>query len=176
MAIRTRFFVVWTTLAVAGCVEPEIVSDDDAGAGPEDTSESSDSSEDVDTDSGQKGSDDDTLPATLPDSMKGYELYSWEIDGTWHFTLITGTNRNKQEDEIIAEENTVSGDGFIKITVNGEEALLDLLSRLPLESEVFWCTSDSPQVPDSTLFTLPDEEMVDRIEAFCLEHSIHLSR
>jgi hypothetical protein len=176
MNIRTRFFVVWVTLAAAGCVEPEVVSDDDAGAGPEDTSESSDSAQDVATDSGQKGSDDDTLPAELPDSMKGYELYSWEINGTWHFTLVTGTNRNKTEDEIIAEENTISGDGFVKITVAGEEALLDLLSRLPPESDILWCTSDSPQVEDSAKFTLPDEEMVDRIGAFCLEHSINLSQ
>jgi hypothetical protein len=32
-------------------------------------------------------------PSTmLPHSMKGYELYSWQADEQWHFTLITGTN------------------------------------------------------------------------------------
>jgi hypothetical protein len=32
---------------------------------------------------------------TLPRSFKGYELYSWEEEGQWHFTLITGTDRTK---------------------------------------------------------------------------------
>jgi len=36
-----------------------------------------------------------TSKEPLPSSMKGYELYSWQEEGQWHFTLVTGTNRNK---------------------------------------------------------------------------------
>jgi hypothetical protein len=50
------------------------------------------------------------LITALPHSMKGYELYSWSQDGEWHFTLITGTNRNKTLEEIISPSNTVTAD------------------------------------------------------------------
>jgi len=58
-----------------------------------------------------------TSAGPLPRSMKGYELYSWQEQGQWHFTLITGTNRNKQLEEIISDGNTVSEDGWVKIHV-----------------------------------------------------------
>jgi hypothetical protein len=32
--------------------------------------------------------------------MKGYELYSWQQDGQWVFSLLVGTNREKTLDEI----------------------------------------------------------------------------
>jgi hypothetical protein len=33
------------------------------------------------------------------ESMKGYELYSWQDGNTWKFSLLTGTNREKSLDE-----------------------------------------------------------------------------
>ena len=45
----------------------------------------------------------------LPHSFKGYEIYSWPQDNLWHYTLITGTNRDKTVQEIITGNNTVSG-------------------------------------------------------------------
>ncbi|MFC1940340.1 hypothetical protein ACFLXO_06645 [Chloroflexota bacterium] len=52
-------------------------------------------------------------PATdkLPHSFKGYELYSWEEDNQWHFTLITGTNRTKTMEEITLKEDFISEAG-----------------------------------------------------------------
>jgi hypothetical protein len=50
----------------------------------------------------------------LPHSMKGYELYSWSEDSQWHFTLITGTNRNKTLEEIISNEDFISEAGGCK--------------------------------------------------------------
>ncbi|HEY79044.1 MAG TPA: hypothetical protein G4O09_08030 [Dehalococcoidia bacterium] len=48
----------------------------------------------------------------LTHSMKGYELYSWEEDNQWHFTLITGTNRTKMMEEIISREDLISETGW----------------------------------------------------------------
>ena len=40
-------------------------------------------------------------PATRPArSMKGFELYSWQAEGEWHFALVVGTNRSKTHEEI----------------------------------------------------------------------------
>ena len=32
--------------------------------------------------------------------FKGVELYSWQQDGTWCFSLLPGTNRNKEPSEV----------------------------------------------------------------------------
>src|SRR5215213_9349389 len=40
------------------------------------------------------------VPDTGLHSMKGFELYVWEKDGTLYYNLLTGTNRIKNEKEI----------------------------------------------------------------------------
>ena len=67
----------------------------------------------------------------LPRSMKGYELYSWHQDGWLRFKLITGTNRNKTQEEILANNNTVSPEGWVDIRVIGLDAVTNLVSRIP---------------------------------------------
>ena len=89
--------------------------------------------------------------APLPRSMKGYELYSWQEQGQWHFTLITGTNRNKQLEEIISAGNTVSQDGWVKISALGVAAIKDVLSRVPEGEFVSW---------NEGQFVLPTEQAI----------------
>jgi hypothetical protein len=74
----------------------------------------------------------------LPGSMKGYELYSWSDDNQWHFTLITGTNRNKTLEEITTGDDYISEDGWVKIQVVGVGALKTVLSKIPRGESVFW--------------------------------------
>jgi hypothetical protein len=74
----------------------------------------------------------------LPASFKGYELYSWEEDSQWHFTLITGTNRNKTMEEITSKQDYISETGWVKIHVVGLDAINAALSRLPEGEPVFW--------------------------------------
>ena len=75
----------------------------------------------------------------LPHSFKGYELYSWEEDNQWHFTLITGTNRTKTMEEITSKEDFISETGWVNIHVVGVDAIKDVLSRLPQSESIFWC-------------------------------------
>lgn len=76
----------------------------------------------------------------LPASLKGYEVYCWydEEQDSWHYTLITGTNRLKTYKEITAGEDTITSGGWVKITVTREDALKTLLARLPEDEEVVW--------------------------------------
>lgn len=74
----------------------------------------------------------------LPRGFKGYELYSWQEAGQWHFTLVTGTNRNKTRDELVSPGETISPDGWVKIHVIGSEAIVGALARLPRGEQVFW--------------------------------------
>jgi hypothetical protein len=98
--------------------------------------------------------------------MKGYELYSWQEEGQWHFTLITGTNRNKTLEEIITGENVVSQDGWVRIHAVGVDETKILLSRLLKNEFVFWNDArwiEPTQQADIEL-TFPPEEIIDTIK------------
>ena len=102
----------------------------------------------------------------LPQSMKGYELYSWEEDNQWHFTLITGTNRNKTLEEVISKEDYISESGWVKTQVVSIDAIKDVLSRLPRSESVFWC--DGTRLIQTTetniIIQLPPEQIKDVIK------------
>ena len=111
-------------------------------------------------------STDDTTP--LPSSMKGYELYSWDDNGVWHFTLITGTNRLKNESEIITPGNNTGIDGWVKITTVGVDAVKATLQRLPKGENVYWETYAGP------IFVFPPQQMVDDLKAYCTSIGVTL--
>ena len=117
------------------------------------------------------------IPASLPHSMKGYNLFSWQQDEDWYFTLVTGTNAGIAFEAIIAPGNTISDDGYVKITVVGMDDLKQLLSRLPSGEEVIWSGMDlGGQVPEGTIYlTLPPQEMIDELTAYCTSLGIKLT-
>jgi hypothetical protein len=102
----------------------------------------------------------------LPHSMKGYELYSWSEDSQWHFTLITGTNRNKMLAEIISSEDVIPEDGWVQIHVVGVDAIKAVLSKLPQGEEILWLARPrAEQTPPANIsFTLPPEPTIDSIK------------
>jgi len=95
----------------------------------------------------------------LPHSMKGYELYSWQKDDGWHFTLITGTNRNKTPEEIVSREEIISEDGWVHLHVVGVEAIKDVLNKLQQGEFVSWCDGMRLTEPNAEI-QLPSEEIV----------------
>ena len=102
----------------------------------------------------------------LPRSFKGYELYSWEEEGQWHFTLITGTNRIKTIEEITSKGDFISETGWVKIQVVGADAIKDVLSRLPQSESVSWCDElHIGQITETnTNLKLPPNQIVDEIK------------
>lgn len=102
----------------------------------------------------------------LPRSLKGYELYSWEEEGEWHFTLITGTNRVKTLEEITTEEDFISETGWVRTQVVGADAIKDVLSHLPEGESVCWC--DELHIGQSTEpdFQLPPAQVANAIEEY----------
>jgi len=102
----------------------------------------------------------------LPRSFKGYELYSWEEEGQWHFTLITGTNRIKTMEEITSGEDFISETGWVKIQVVGADAIKDVLSRLPEGESVFWCDELHIGQSTETDLRLPPGEIADAIQEY----------
>jgi hypothetical protein len=102
----------------------------------------------------------------LPRSFKGYELYSWEEEGQWHFTLITGTNRVKTIEEIASKEDFISETGWVKIQVVGADAIKDVLSLLPEGESVFWCDELHIGQSTETDLQLPPEQIADAVEEY----------
>lgn len=102
----------------------------------------------------------------LAHSFKGYELYSWEEEDQWHFTLITGTNRVKTLEEITTEENFISETGWVRVRVVGADAIKDVLSLLPAGESVFWCDELHIGQSTETDFRLPPEQIANEIEEY----------
>ena len=94
---------------------------------------------------------------STPKSMKGYELYSWNQDGTWHYSLLVGTNRLKTGEE--AKAAGVMGTDSIEMSLGG-------LSR---GEEVFWTTHTVPGM------SLPPGDVQQQIKDFCAGRGIKLS-
>ena len=105
----------------------------------------------------------------LPISMKGYELYSWSENNQWHFTLVTGTNRDKTLEEIVSTTNIISQDGWVHVHVLGVDEIKTVLSRLPQSEDILWLSrlrSEQKQQAGN-IIKLPEESTLDTI----LEHS-----
>ncbi len=107
-----------------------------------------------------------TLIDVLPKSMKGYELYSWYEGEDWHFTLITGTNRNKTFEEITSTINIVKG--WVSVHIIGTEALKSVLSKIPEGEFVFWSAgiglTDTSE--HAINLTIPDKSIIDEITGY----------
>lgn len=120
------------------------------------------------------------VPGTtsLPNSMKGYELYSWieEGEGAWIYTLVTGTNRSKSYAELAGPENVVTEDGWIKLTVRGTDALKSVLDLLPEDETITWLDAGRLEGAPTMERAFPDPTVVREIERACQRREIHLTR
>jgi hypothetical protein len=110
-----------------------------------------------------------SIQTPLPGSLKGYELYSWMDGDARSFTLITGTDRTKDSQEITSAENIVTADGWVKVSVRDIEALEVLLSQIPEgETIIFIGRPGIGPAPDDGLnITLPPQSILDSLEEYC---------
>jgi hypothetical protein len=111
----------------------------------------------------------------LPRSFKGYELYSWEEEGQWHFTLITGTNRIKTIEEITYKGDFISETGWVKIQVVGADAIKYVLSCLLEGESVFWCDELHIGQSTETDLQLPPEQIADAIEEYAKQCGLNFA-
>lgn len=110
----------------------------------------------------------------LPRSMKGYELYSWQQDGDWHFTLITGTNRNKTTEEIVWGEREVGENGWVNLHVTGVAQIKDVLSRMPAGEFVFWGGGHFvTQSNADIVFELPPPDIINELIEHAGKQGLH---
>jgi hypothetical protein len=123
-----------------------------------------------DNDSVKKEAPLDIIPeGPFPSLMKGLELYSWQKDGDWKFTLITGTNRIKTYQEITTHENKLT-DTWVKISVSSIESLKAVLARVPADNNIHWISSEVFVGG----FSIPPDNIVEEVENHCESLDLHL--
>ena len=94
----------------------------------------------------------------FPESMKGYELYSWQEGDEWKFALLVGTNREKTLEEIKAGETAL----------HGVDALTEALEQMPSGQYITWSSRET--------LSFPPQDIIEQIEEVCAEHGLILNR
>lgn len=98
-------------------------------------------------------------PATpFAESMKGYELYSWQDGNTWKFSLLVGTNRAKNLDEIKSAD----------VVLSGVDALEAALQQMPAGQYITWSSQET--------LAFPPQDIIAQIEKVCEERGLILQR
>ena len=98
-------------------------------------------------------------PATpFAESMKGYELYSWQEGGQWKFSILVGTNREKSLEEI-KSANTI---------FSGVDALTAALQNIPEGQYITWSSKET--------LSFPPEEIIEQVQKICEEQGLILNR
>ena len=98
------------------------------------------------------------IATPFPESMKGYELYSWQEGDQWNFALLVGTNREKTLEEIKAEETVL----------RGVDALTGALEQMPAGQYITWSSRET--------LSFPPEDIIRQIENVCTEQGLILNR
>src|ERR1044071_8494015 len=96
-------------------------------------------------------------PTPFPESMKGYELYSWQDSGQWKFSILIGTNREKTLDEIKSAD----------VMLSGVEALTSTLEKIPSGQYITWSSRET--------LSLPPEEIRSQVEQVCKDKGLILT-
>ena len=99
----------------------------------------------------------DLLPKPGEKSMKGFELYSWQENGDWVYSLLVGTNREKTVAEIQAQE----------ARLKNLDALKKILESIPAEEQISWV--------QRTPFSLPPEAVLVSVEKICQKQGLRLT-
>jgi hypothetical protein len=92
-------------------------------------------------------------------SMKGWELYSWQDERSWKFSILVGTNRNKKLEEIKASE----------VVLHNLKELERALFELAKDEYLTWL--NPPKFPE---LSLPPIATIKKIRAWCKALGLHL--
>jgi len=99
-------------------------------------------------------------PTATPfaESMKRYELYSWQDGGQWKFSVLVGTNRVKTLEEIKSAD----------VVLAGVEAVKSALERMPEGQYIIWSSKET--------LSFPPEDIIKQIEQTCKDEGLKLKR
>jgi hypothetical protein len=96
-------------------------------------------------------------PTPLGESMKGYELYSWQEGNQWTFSLLVGTNREKTLEEIKSTD----------ILLSGVDELKSVLETIPSGQYITWSSRET--------LSFPPDDLLKQIEQTCEDQGLILN-
>jgi hypothetical protein len=94
---------------------------------------------------------------SLEESMKGYELYSWQDGSQWKFSLLVGTNREKTLDEIKSTD----------MVLHSVAALKSQLEKIPPGQYIIWSSKET--------LSFPSDDIIKQVEQTCKDEGLILS-
>jgi hypothetical protein len=97
------------------------------------------------------------IPDLPKDSMKGYELYSWQEGEQWYFSVLVGTNREKTLEEIQAPD----------VTLKDLDALKLALGKIQSGQYIGWSTREG--------LDFPPDAMVREVQKICKDRGLELN-
>jgi hypothetical protein len=103
------------------------------------------------------GASSQATATSFPESMKGYELYSWQDNGQWKFSLLVGTNREKTMEEIQSAGDVLSG----------VDELTSALERIPAGQYITWSSKET--------LSLPSQDILKQVEHACKDQGLILN-
>ena len=95
--------------------------------------------------------------APFAESMKGYELYSWQEGDQWKFSLLIGTNRDKTLEEIKSAD----------VVLADVDALLATLEKIPAGQYVTWSSKET--------LSFPPQDIRRQVEQVCKDKGLILN-
>jgi hypothetical protein len=93
----------------------------------------------------------------LAESMKGYELYSWQEGNQWKFSLLVGTNREKTIEEIKSAD----------ILLSSVDELESVLETIPAGQYITWSSRET--------LSFPPEDVLNQVEQACEDQGLILN-
>ncbi|MBC7878655.1 MAG: hypothetical protein H7Y59_15900 [Anaerolineales bacterium] len=103
------------------------------------------------------GSATQPIETPFPESMKGYELYSWHDGSEWSFSLLVGTNREKTLSEIQSADVVLVGIDELKFT----------LERVPSGEYITWSSKEK--------LSFPPDDIIKQVEKICEDKGLILN-
>jgi hypothetical protein len=85
----------------------------------------------------------------FPESMKGYELYSWQDGSQWKFSILVGTNREKTLEEIKAAD----------VVLSRVDELTSTLEKIPSGQYITWSSRET--------LSFPPDDILNQVEQTC---------
>lgn len=93
----------------------------------------------------------------FPESMKGYELYSWQDGGQWKFSLLVGTNREKTLEEIKSAD----------VLLSDVDELTATLKKIPSGQYITWSSREA--------LSFPPDDIRSQVEQVCKDKGLILN-
>lgn len=89
--------------------------------------------------------------------MKGYELYSWQDDGQWKFSLLVGTNREKTLQEVKSTDSVLLG----------LEGLKTSLEKISFGQYITWSSKET--------LSFPPDDIIKQVEQISEDNGLILN-